>query len=629
MNKKKETSRKISLRQKFGYWFDNVMAKGTISLVGILFVITLLVVIIAGILSVVFDGKSSSSLLGGVWVSLMHAIDAGTLTADAGSFPFMLLMTIVTICGLFITSILIGIINTGIESKMSNLRKGKSCVLEEGHTVILGFNANVFTLLTELIEANANQKEGIVVIMDPHMEKEEMEDFIRQRIPDTKTTRIICRNGDISDFSDLQVCSPEYAKSIIINSTDDFVTIKSILATTNLLKNSSNTDAYIIGVIHNEENYEAAMIAGEGRTEVLFFEDTIARIIAHTCRQPGLSSVFTELFDYGGDEIYIEEVPQLVDKKMKDLNLYLESSTVLGIEKNGISHLAPSGEMLVEPGDKLILLAPDDNSSVVSQMKGSVNNGHINKSLYNSPEKKQKMLILGYGPRLEKILMEEDQYMAKGSEILLAIQDEYEEQISLLPTTTFKNITVDIRICDIYNKNELKKLLSGNPESVFVPNSLMDDAQYDDSKTLLLLLQLRAISNQCQMKHTVTTEMRNIENQKLAQITEVKDFVVSSNITSLMVTQISQSRKLRGIFHELLTADGAEIYIRPAADYVSLDVPVTMYTASAACSHKNQVFMGYRKTDATGNSFDIITNPDKSETLTFNANDSFIVLAQN
>ena len=629
MSKKNNNTRKISLKEKIVYRFDNLMAKGTISLVGILFAITLLVVIIAGILSVVFDGKSSSSLLGGIWVSLMHAIDAGTLTADAGSFPFMLLMTIVTICGLFITSILIGIINTGIEGKMSNLRKGKSCVLESGHTIILGFNQNTFTILSELIEANSNQKEGVVVIMDPDMEKEEMEDSIRQRIPDTKSTRIICRNGNISDFSDLHVCSPEYAKSIIINSTDDFVTIKAILATTNLLKKNIHSTAYIVGVIQHEENYEAALIAGEGRAEVLFFEDTIARIIAHTCRQPGLSSVFTELFNYNGDEIYIEEIPQLINKKMCDLNLYLESTTVLGIEKNGVSYLAPPGETLVDPGDKLIILAADDGATVVSQIKGNKDESCINKLHCNTPEKKQNMLILGYGPRLEKVLLEEDQYMAKGSEILLAIQQEYEEEIALLATTTFKNISVDIRICDIYNKNELKKLLARKPESVLVPTSLIDDAQYDDSKTLLLLLQLRALSKECHMKHTVTTEMRNVQNQELAQVTEVKDFVVSSKITSLMVTQISQSRKLRGIFHELLTSDGAEIYIRPASDYVTLGVPLTMYTACAACTYKDQVFLGYRRSYPDCNSFNIVTNPNKNDKITFTENDSLIVLSHN
>ncbi len=37
-------------------------------------------------------------------------------------------------------------------------------------------------------------------------------------------------------------------------------------------------------------------IAGEGMAEVLYFKDAISRIIAHTCRQPGLSHVLTDFF---------------------------------------------------------------------------------------------------------------------------------------------------------------------------------------------------------------------------------------------------------------------------------------------------------------------------------------------
>ena len=128
----------FSFRERFSYWFDNLMSKGTVSLVLILFLITLIVVVVAGILAVIFDGGTADSIGGSIWTSLMHAIDAGTLSGHSGSFPYMLLMTIVTVCGLFITSVLIGIINNGMENKMESLRKGKSKVLAQGHTIILG-----------------------------------------------------------------------------------------------------------------------------------------------------------------------------------------------------------------------------------------------------------------------------------------------------------------------------------------------------------------------------------------------------------------------------------------------------------------------------------------------------------
>ena len=42
-------------------------------------------------------------------------------------------------------------------------------------------------------------------------------------------------------------------------------------------------------------------------TQVFYFDRWLARITAQACRQPGLSYVFTELFNYEDAEIYVEE----------------------------------------------------------------------------------------------------------------------------------------------------------------------------------------------------------------------------------------------------------------------------------------------------------------------------------
>ncbi|MBI5829315.1 MAG: hypothetical protein HZB20_07185, partial [Chloroflexi bacterium] len=47
-----------------------------------------------------------------------------------------------------IISALIGIINNGIEDKLDELRKGRSNVIESGHTVILGWSPQVFSIIS-------------------------------------------------------------------------------------------------------------------------------------------------------------------------------------------------------------------------------------------------------------------------------------------------------------------------------------------------------------------------------------------------------------------------------------------------------------------------------------------------
>ena len=66
------------------------------------------------------------------------------------------------------TGMLISIINNALETKMTDLRKGRSQIVEEDHTIIIGFNENIFCIIEELIESNKNQKTGcgIVILSD-------------------------------------------------------------------------------------------------------------------------------------------------------------------------------------------------------------------------------------------------------------------------------------------------------------------------------------------------------------------------------------------------------------------------------------------------------------------------------
>jgi voltage-gated potassium channel Kch len=48
------------------------------------------------------------------------------------------------------------------------------------------------------------------------MDKVEMEDALRHRVPDTGKTRVICRTGSPLDLTDLELVNPNQARSIIV-----------------------------------------------------------------------------------------------------------------------------------------------------------------------------------------------------------------------------------------------------------------------------------------------------------------------------------------------------------------------------------------------------------------------------
>lgn len=617
--------RQPHFKEKLQYWFDNVMSKGMLSLIGLLALITAVVIAIAGIIVAMLPEVEGAGVLSSMWLSLMHAIDAGTIAGDSGGFLFMLVMSVVTLCGLFITSMLIGVIGAGLEDKMNSLRKGRSQVLEQNHVILLGFNENALNILQELVLANENQKDAVVVVMD-NQDKGEMEETIAQRIPDTKTTRIICRTGSMDNLGDVGICSPDSCRSIIVNGENDFMSIKAILACATVLENSGNTDAYITALIHSQENMAAARIAGNGRVEVFFFQDSVARIMAHTCRQPGMSLVFTNLLSYNGDEIYVEHIPAVAGKTMEEANLFFPKSTVIGLVQDGQPKLNPPVSTKIGAEDKLILIAADDGVSIPSAQPATFNASLLapKSEVHTTP---QNILILGSNQLLEQVVAELDCYAAPGSQVVVAAPAEHLSACNLPEQGQLKNLKLAVRPGDIFQRACLQELLAVKPDNVLILSSQDADPQESDSRTLLLLLQLRDIARATGVKFSVTSEMCSVENQGLAEVTKVTDFVISSNIVALMMTQISQAREQFTILDDLLSDEGSELYMKDAARYVKLGEPVDFYTMGAAASRYNEVAVGYKKVRSEGE-FDIVLNPPKAATVTLCQGDCLIVLAE-
>ena len=119
--------------QRFRYWFDNLMSRGTASLLLLLAIITAVVVVIGGLISIALGGADGSGVDSpgfSIWFTLMHTISTGVLTKEEGTFAYLAVMTIVTLTGMFITSFLIGTISNGIKDKVTDLQRGKSLVRE-------------------------------------------------------------------------------------------------------------------------------------------------------------------------------------------------------------------------------------------------------------------------------------------------------------------------------------------------------------------------------------------------------------------------------------------------------------------------------------------------------------------
>jgi voltage-gated potassium channel Kch len=629
--------KKTGFKQKLSYAFDNLMSAGTPAMIGMLALLSVVVVLVAGVVITLLDihqpDSDSISFFEAIWISLMRTLDAGTMADDAGS-EFRLVMLFVTIGGIFVVSSLIGVLSSAIEGKLEDLRKGRSLVLEENHTVILGWSPQIFTIISELVIANENQKRPAIAILS-EVDKVEMEDAIRERVDGLKNTRVICRSGSTMDPGDLEIVSPHSARSIIVippdaDSPDTFV-IKTVLAITNS-PHRREEPYHIVTQIRDPKSLSVLKLIGaRDQIDAIPSDELIARLVAQTSRQSGLSVVYTELMNFGGDEIYFHAEPSLVGQTYGDALLAYEDSALLGIyAADGSVHLNPASDTRILPGDKIIVISADDDTikrSGLTQIP--VQEALIRAEGAPQPAHPEKILLLGWNQRANTILSELDHYVAPGSQALVISDSECEEMV--FRGRPLSNLSLAFRPGDVTDRETLDSLEIENYDHVMVLSSTCRPLQESDARSLVTLLHLRDIALKDETPFSITSEMLDLRNRELAEVTNVDDFIVSDHLVSLMTAQISENGGLMGVFADLFDPQGAEVYLKPARDYVALSEPVNFYTVVDAARRRGETAFGYRlqaQHNDAEKSYGVVVNPKKSALITFSPDDKVIVLAE-
>ncbi|HEX8469470.1 MAG TPA: hypothetical protein VF633_00005 [Brevundimonas sp.] len=630
---------KASLGERLKYGFDKSMAAGPIALVGWLSLVTLIVIVFAAsVLALSHMGPDGGfNFVEAAWQSLMRTMDAGTMGGDAG-WGFRILTLFVTLMGILVFSALISIISAGLDSALDSLRKGRSRVLETDHTVILNWSPSIFDIISELVVANESRKKPRVVIM-ANKDKVEMEDEIADKVPDLKNTRIICRSGDPTDLFDLSLVNAQTCRSIIVVSPEgvddpDSQVIKTVLALTNDPKRRE--ERYRIAAeLRDARNAEVARIVGGDEVQLVLADDLISRIVVQSSRQAGLSAVYSELLDFDGCEIYTTELEELIGVTYGDAVMGYEDSALIGIRyPDGKVRMNPPMDEVIVAGSRAIIIAEDDEAIKLTPMPEDA----IDASAMRKPtvvkRKAERTLIIGWNRRGPMIAHELSKYVKPGSVLTVAGDTPgFEEEILSMPLGS-QNMKVEAVVIDTSHSASLAALDPVSYDSIMVLGySDTMEAQSADTRTLITLLHLRKLSERLGTHISVVSEMIDIRNRELAEVTRADDFVVSNKLVSLMLAQASENEFLSSIFDDLLDEDGSEIYMRPVGDYVDLSGPLSFYTIAEAARRRGETAIGYRRKREGAeadprNMGGVVVNPSKSEVLEYLPEDRVIVLAE-
>jgi len=626
------------LRVRLRYAFDNTMAAGTPALMAWLAALTLGFILIGAMLLAGLHslGQDTGGVTVGesIWLSLVRSMDPGTMSSDAG-WPFRLVSLMVTLAGIFILSALIGLLSSGIDRRLEQLRRGRSPVVETGHTLILGWSPKLHSIISELVVANENQPRSCVVVMAPE-DKIVMEDEIRARVPQRGRTKIVCRTGEPSNLNDLQMVGVQHAKSIVILSPDldgsDAQVVRCLLA---LLKDDGLVDRIpVVAEFNDARNAAALDEATEGRISTVSSTEVIALITAQVCRQSGLSVVYQDLLDFAGDEIYFAAAPQLTGRTFGDALLAYDDSAVIGL-RSGKGHVAlnPPMDTVLDQDDQVIAISQDDDTLLVNApLDGLAASVTLPPPI--ATEQHEQILVLGWNPLGPLILRNLDGYVQTGSVAQIIADPTLVQPDQEAINAKLRTMTASVTAADTTAHEPLRRALSSGVIDhivILCYRGGLNPAEAD-ARTLMTLLQVRQILGRLPSgakNPTIATELLDVRDVELARVASSDDFVLSEELTSLMMAQLSENRELGPVFTDLLDAEGTDMTLRPAMAYVTLGQALPFSNTVRAARSRGEIAIGYRsaRLAASGSpSAGVVLNPIKSAPVTFGDGDQIIVL---
>jgi voltage-gated potassium channel Kch len=616
--------------ERFRYRFDNVMSRGSPALIGLLAAASLVLIVVVGTVSVLVadDDVRDQGLSRTLWMSMMRTLDPGTMGGDEGNGLFLFLMLVVTVGGLFIVAALVGVLSSGLDAKLDELRKGRSRVIERGHTVLLGWSDQIFTMVSELVAANESEQRSCIAVLAA-MDKVEMEDELRGRLGGTGRTRVVCRTGNPADPGDLELVNLDDAKSIIVLSPEvddaDALVIKTLLALANRSWNGHRPP--VVTTVVASRNLAAARLAGGQAAVVVDADDITARLVVQTSRQAGLSVLFSDLLDFDGDEIYMRAEPTLTGMAFGDTLYAYETATTIGLRRgDGTVVLNPPMSTRVHPSDQMIVIAEDDSMIRLADGPSQLAAGAIAVSL-SPPVPPERILLLGWNSRADKIVDQLDQYVAAGSQLQVAAHSPNGSHELQKP---LRRLRIGFKEADITDRVALEALDVGTFDHVIVLAEAAATGELADSRTLVTLLHLRDMETTLGERYSIVSEMNDERNRRLAQVTKADDFVVGGRLISLLLTQLAENHHLGAVFANLFDPNGSELYLKPADSYVRLGEWINFATVIEAARQRGETAIGYRILTQSYEppSYGVRLNPAKHNPLIFDRGDRVIVLAE-
>jgi ion channel POLLUX/CASTOR len=553
--------------------------------------------------------------------------------------------------GVVIFSVLTGFVIDAVMEKMEDLKKGRSTVIETDHTLILGWTDKAAGLCREIANANESEGGGVIVVLDP-LEKEELETIFENQVnpdwmsPEGNTTKVVFRSGTPLRATDLNRCSANKARSIVILS--DYgqdpdladADILRVLLTLQTL-DGGKLNGHVVCEVRDVDNEPLVSLVGGDVCETIVSHDIIGRLMLMAARQPGIARVYNSILGFDGDEFYTEEWDDILGKTWEEVILKFPMAIPIGFgTEDGHVELNPKKDHIMAKGESLIVIAEDDDTYEPSPTQAV----HVDVlpeplNVVGDPE---KILFCGWRRDVRDMLLLLDTMVAPGSELHMFNEKENGpgERTQLLLDDGFDiNELNNMRLVHWAGNSAVKRHLQPVPldeysvAMILADQSRENDMMHSDSHSLSSLLLIRDL----QEKKKLDKKLRYIqsggmedefdEDTNCAVVCEIldtrtqetisknekvslsSDFVQSNQMVSQILAMVSEDRNVKSILGQLLGAKGASVKVTGSAYLCGEDEELNFWQLQKRCIAMDKTLLGYQ--GHIGNEETVINPKDK------------------
>ncbi|XP_011002873.1 PREDICTED: ion channel CASTOR-like isoform X1 [Populus euphratica] len=620
-----------------------------------LLVATLLVICLGGL---ALFGVTDDNLADCLWLSWTFVADSGNHANTEGIGPRLVSVSI-SFGGMLIFAMMLGLVSDAISEKFDSLRKGRSEVVEQNHTLILGWSDKLGSLLNQLGIANESLGGGIVVVM-AERDKEEMEMDIAKMEFDFKGTSVICRSGSPLILADLKKVSVSKARAIVVLAEDgnadqsDARALRTVLSLTGV---KEGLKGHIVVELSDLDNEVLVKLVGGDLVKTVVAHDVIGRLMIQCARQPGLAQIWEDILGFENCEFYIKRWPQLIGMQFEDILISFPDAIPCGIKVascDGKIILNPEDSYVLQEDDEILVIAEDDDSYAPATLP-TVWRGSLPKD-FIGPKSAEKILFCGWRRDMEDMIMVLDAFLAPGSELWMfndVPENEREKKLidGGLDLSRLENIQLVNREGNAVIRRHLESLPLQSFDSILIlaDESVEDSAIQADSRSLATLLLIRDIQSkrlpmvnqvrrgtfsqgswigemqQASDKSVIISEILDPRTKNLLSMSKISDYVLSNELVSMALAMVAEDQQINDVLEELFADEGNELQIRQADLYLSEGEELSFYEVLLRARQRREIVIGYRAANAEKA---VINPPAKSERRRWSLKDVFVVIAE-